>query len=367
MEIIVQAREQADLAFVRGFLQGVVAFRWLALGWATVGVIVSDEHLLQPLAAGLLLGAAFVFTAMSTVLVRRAPDLLLHPVTIIIEFGIGIAMLIADGWVYTDVRPQSLPWAWPAGSIISGAIAFGVQAGIILAVGGGIASFIGEGLNSGGVPWGVSASSKTALYVLAATVAGYVTRRLRFAEQQVSVARAREEVARTLHDGVLQTLAVVQRRSNDPELAQLAREQDHELRNFLFGSGVDDQTLEVALRDAATKLERQYGLHPQVIVADDLPLLHQDHVRALAGAVGEALTNAAKHADASKVIVYVEPDDQGRIFCSVKDDGNGFDAALTHEGEGVRRSIRGRIEDVGGDVEISSRPDRGTEVRLWVG
>lgn len=41
-------------------------------------------------------------------------------------------------------------------------------------------------------PWGVSASSKTASYVLAATVAGYVTRRLRCTEQQLSVAKARE-------------------------------------------------------------------------------------------------------------------------------------------------------------------------------
>lgn len=160
---------------------------------------------------------------------------------------------------------------------------------------------------------------------------------------------------------------MVQWRSNDPELAQLAREQDHELRNFLFGSGVDDQTLEVALRDTATKLERRYGLHPQVTVAADLPLLHQDYVRALAGAVGEALTNPAKHADASKVVVYVEPDDQGRVFCSDKDDGSGFDPSLTDEGEGLRRSIRGWIEDVHGDVEISSRPDRGTKIRLWVG
>lgn len=366
MEIIVQARERADLAFVRGFLQGVVAFRWLALAWATVGVIVSDAHLLRPVSAALLLGAAFVFTGAATVLVRRAPEVLLHPVTIIIEFAIACAMLIGDGLVYSDQRPQSLPWAWPAGSIISGAIAFGVQAGILLAVATGIASFIGEGLNSGGGSWGVAASSKTALYVLSAIVAGYVTRRLRLAEQQVSVARAREEVARELHDGVLQTLAVVQRRSTDPELARLAREQDTDLRNFLFGSGVDEQTLAVSVRDAATRVERRYGIRPQVIVADDIPDLGPDGVRAVAGAVGEALTNAAKHAEANRVIVYIEPDDEGGIFCSVKDDGVGFDPDATHEGQGLRRSIRERIAEIGGRVEVSSRPGRGTEVRMWV-
>ena len=172
---------------------------------------------------------------------------------------------------------------------------------MVLAVSLGLASFIGEGLNAGANEWGVAASSKLALYILAAAVAGYVTRRLRHAEEQVSVARAREEVARTLHDGVLQTLAVVQRRSDDEELAQLAREQDRELRHFLFGSSVDDQTLSISLHDEASKLERRYGLATQVIVADDLPNLSPEITRAVSGAVGEALTNAGKHADASRV------------------------------------------------------------------
>lgn len=367
MEIIVAARERADLAFVRGFLQGVVAFRWLALGWATIGLIVTADKLARPGFAVALIVAAFLFTAAATVLVRQRPDLLLHPVIVLTEFAIACSLLIGDGWVFFDDRPQSLPWAWPAGAIISGAIAYGRRVGVILALATGLASFIGEGLNSGGGSWGVAASSKTALYVLAAIITGYVAQRLRFAEQQVSVARAREEVARTLHDGVLQTLAVVQRRSDDPELAQLASEQDRELRDFLFGSGVDDETLEVALRGAASKLQRQHGIHPQVIVADDLPTLGSGDVRALTGAVSEALANAAKHAEASRVVVYVEPDDDGGVFCSVKDDGVGFDLDAAHDGQGLRRSITERVLEIGGRVEISSREGRGTEVRLWIG
>ena len=162
------------------------------------------------------------------------------------------------------------------------------------------------------------------------------------------------------------SLAVVQRRSDDTELAQLAREQDRELRHFLFGTGVDDKPLSVSLHEAASRVERSYGLQTQVVVADDLPALPPATLRAVAGAVGEALANAGKHASATKVVVYVEPADDGGIFCSVKDDGTGFDADDTHEGQGLRRSIRERIADVGGRVEISSRPDRGTEVRLWV-
>lgn len=368
MEVIVHAREQADTAFIRGVFQGVIVFRWLTLAYAAVGLIVSaDEHLAHATSAALLLGLAFAYTAATTILFRRRFAALTHPIMVILEFVIAVALLVGDGFVYLDSRPQSLPWAWPAAAIITAAVVFGARPGIVIAVALGVASFIGEGLNSGGGRWGITASSKTGLYVLVAAVTGYVARRLRHAEQQVSVARAREEVSRTLHDGVLQTLAVVQRRATDPELAQLAREQDHELRAFLFGTGVDDQSLGVALLDAARRVERHHGLHAQVVVADDLPELRPDHVRALAGAVGEALTNAAKHSGADRLVVYAEPDDDGGVFCSVKDNGAGFDPDKTHAGQGLRRSIQGRMEDAGGRAEISSRPDWGTEVRLWVG
>jgi len=366
VEVIVAAREQADTAFIRGAFQGLVVFRWLTLTYATIGVVISNEHLVHPTIAGLLLGLAFLHTAATTLMFRRAFALLTHPATVITEFVLGATLLIADGYVYLDQRPQSLPWAWPAASLISSALTFGVRIGVILALALGIASFIGEGLNSGGGPWGVTASSKTGLYVLAAAVAGYVARRLRLAEQQVSVARAREEVARTLHDGVLQTLAVVQRRSNDPELAQLAREQDRELRDFLFGSGVEELTLGVAIREAYARVQRHHGLSAQVVVAGDLPKLSADRVQALAGAVGEALTNVAKHADAGRVVVYVEPHEDGGVFCSVKDNGRGFDDSSANEGQGLSRSIRGRINDVGGRVEVSTTVGNGTEIQMWV-
>ncbi len=367
MEVIVAAREQADTAFIRGVFQGLVVFRWLTLGYATIGLIVSNEYLVHPTIAGLLLGLAFLYTATTTVMFRRAFALLTHPATVATEFVLGATLLVADGYVYVDQRPQSLPWAWPAASLISSALTFGVRVGVTLALALGIASFIGEGLNSGGGPWGVTASSKTGLYILAAAVTGYVGRRLRLAEQQVSVAQAREEVARTLHDGVLQTLAVVQRRSNDPELAQLAREQDRELRDFLYGAGVEELTLAVAVRDATTRVQRHHGISVQVVLADDLPLVPGDQVQALAGAIGEALTNTAKHADATTIVVYVEPRDDGGVFCSVKDNGEGFDPATTAEGQGLSQSIRARITDVGGRVEISTAVGKGTEIQMWVG
>ena len=165
-------------------------------------------------------------------------------------------------------------------------------------------------------------------YCIAGAIAGFVTRKLRETEREVAVARAREEVSRTLHDGVLQTLAIVQRRATDDDLVALAREQEHELREFLFGTRADPKRLfrpatsdlPAALRATAQDIERKHGLRSQVVTTEDLAPLADPIVAAVTGAVGEALTNAAKHGHARTATVFVEAADGG-LFCSVKDDG----------------------------------------------
>ena len=182
-------------------------------------------------------------------------------------------------------------------------------------------------------------------------------------------------------DGVLQTLAVVERRATDPELAKMARQQELELREFLFGvaeagpaaggrgrTALGGGDLGAGLRQAAIRYEQAFGGRVDVIVADDVPHLPRPLCDALVGAVGEALMNAGKHGRATKVTVYVEPaeDTGGSVFCSIKDDGDGFDPSTTKEGVGLTRSVRGRIEEVGGRVEVTSRPGDGAEVCLWL-
>lgn len=100
-----------------------------------------------------------------------------------------------------------------------------------------------------------------------------------------------------------------------------------------------------------------------MLVPDDVAV-PPTSVAALAGAVGEALTNAGKHGGAGRVVVFV--DDEDGLFCSVKDDGAGFDPSSTHEGRGLSRSIRRRVEEAGGRVEVASAPGAGAEVRLWL-
>ena len=161
----------------------------------------------------------------------------------------------------------------------------------------------------------------------------------------------------------LQTLAVIERRVADDDIARLAREQERELREYLFGAdrqaGTRAGDLATSLRAAAARYEDAFGGRVEVLIADDLPRVQAPE--ALVGAVGEALTNAGKHGHASRVTVFVEPGDDGGVFCSVKDDGRGFDPTATVYGTGLQ-GMADRLEAIGGTLEVVSAPGRGTTV-----
>jgi signal transduction histidine kinase len=323
----------------------------------------------------LAVGVALGVTVIDTALLRADASTLLRPAPVAAELVVGVALLILDGVVYREghafAAEQNLGVAWPLFGVLSAGLAFGPLAGGVSGVVVGAARLGGTLANGFGLDdiagsrW-ASYATTVVVYSLAGAMIGYVVGLLRRAETEVARARAREEVARTLHDGVLQTLAVVARRTGDSDLARLAREQERDLREWLFGTMPAQATgLAPALRAVAARFEDQFGGRVQVLVPDDIPPVDGDGCAALAGAVGEALTNAGKHGRATKITVYVEPED-GDIFCSVKDDGAGFDVDRTPERVGLTRSIRGRMDDVGGRVEVQSAPGRGTEVRLWL-
>jgi signal transduction histidine kinase len=368
-------------ALVQGLLSGVAVFRWLAWGWLAVVLLLSRTELADPdarpwVAYGLA-GLALAVTVAATVLLRRRPAALLEPRAVVGELAVAFALMVGDQLAYPDVdHPQWLGSAWPLAGIITAGMAFGRRGGLLAGVAVGLGRILAHLLDptfawdEGGEL--VSAVSTVVLYALAGGTVGFVMAKLRDAERRIGSAQAREEVARTLHDGVLQTLAVVQRRSTDDDITRLAHNQERELREFLFGSpsaigGGGD--LGTRLRSAAAMFEDRFEAKARVVTAPDLPELPPESAEALVGAVTEALTNAGKHSHAASTTIYVEPlGEQGdqAVFCSVKDDGVGFDSETTAEGVGVRRSIKGRIAEVGGRVEIDGRPGRGTEVRCWI-
>ena len=362
-------------------LRAMVAFRWGTWGWMAAVVALHRHSLSRPVVALALIAVALAWTITTSVLVVRDPQALERLPAIGCELVIACALGIGGGFAYEHTTSsgvafssvRTIGFAWPLAVIITIGVVYGAWAGASAGVVVALPRFfspIANGLtfhDYDGSNW-FSLFSTMLLYVIAGGVAGYMAMLLRRAQDEVAAARARERLARELHDGVLQTLAVIERRADDPQLAKLAREQELELREFLFGgNGKDPQDLGARMRHSAKRFEEAFGGRVDVILAPDLPALDPEAVAALAGAVGEALVNAGKHGHAQRVTVFAEPDDTFTgVCCSVHDDGAGFEPATAREGVGLSRSIRGRMEEVGGRVEIDSRPGSGTEVRLWL-
>jgi signal transduction histidine kinase len=175
--------------------------------------------------------------------------------------------------------------------------------------------------------------------------------------------QARAEMGAHLHDSVLQTLALVQKRADDPRaVAALARTQERELRAWLAGREGDHDRLAAALEAVAGEVERAHGVPVEIVVVGDRAL--DGRGEALVAAAREAMVNAAKFGGGSPVDVYAEASD-GALQVFVRDRGPGFDpAAVPGDRRGVRESIVGRMERHGGRARISSPPTGGTEVEL---
>lgn len=359
-----------DSPLVRSLVTGLTAFRIACLVWLVAILVATRREVDRPWAAVVLVGAATVVTIVWSLRLRReGPTALLGRRPLAIDVAVAAALAVGDGIVFDGPHSLSLGSSWPLTSVLSVSIGWGTRGGAAAGVVVGVANAVGDLVEGASWSFGeiLSRASTLFLYTMAGAMAGYASKRLIAAESEIALTRARDEVARTLHDGVLQTLAVVQRRSDDSQLAELAREQELELREYLFGTGVADGggDLGAALRHVARRSERRDGTTVRVVVAPDVPQLDPPAVEAIAGAVGEACTNAAKHGDARTITVYAEPSGTG-LSCTVKDDGRGFDPASTTEGVGLTRSIRGRMAEIGGEVDIDPNPGHGTEVRLTV-
>jgi signal transduction histidine kinase len=253
--------------------------------------------------------------------------------------------------------------------------ALGREASRVSKVGFGVGVLIGAALLFLWANGSLEAAGKVALAALVVTIAlmlisapFWVAMVRRVGTERVARARSdeRSEVAAHLHDSVLQTLALIQKRSDDPEqVARLARRQERELREWLADDRPSrpDERLADALRATAAEIEDSHGAPIEAIVVGDTAL--DERTKALVDAAREALTNAAKFASkGGPVRLYAEIDDgDARVF--IDDRGPGFDPdAIPHDRHGVRESIIGRMKRYGGGAEIRSEPGDGTEVEL---
>ncbi len=194
----------------------------------------------------------------------------------------------------------------------------------------------------------------------------------------------RTRMAAELHDGPIQRLTALGYGLDEARIAvefgdtrhgldllsgahQVLSSEIDELRRLmtrLRPPVLDARGLVLALRDLLDSFQRHTGIATDLMGASEVKL-DPDVETVLYRVVQEALTNVAKHAGASRVIVYLRVDD-GQVETRVSDDGIGFDAAttgeLTSRGHYGLAGMRERVEMAGGSYRLISARGYGTVV-----
>jgi signal transduction histidine kinase len=203
---------------------------------------------------------------------------------------------------------------------------------------------------------------------------------------------ARRKLARNLHDGPTQSVAAIAMRANivrriirsDPELAEaevvkiedMARRTTQEIRHMLFTLRplvLETEGLDAALRLMAEKMKDTFQQNVSVTVDPELvEKLETNKQTTIFFLVEEALSNARKHANASKIGVrLVFTRDRNIALLEVTDDGVGFDVDAINADYEKRGSLgmvnlRERAQLINGLLHIDSTPGKGTRVEIFI-
>ncbi|MFV2062153.1 MAG: GAF domain-containing protein [Chloroflexota bacterium] len=190
--------------------------------------------------------------------------------------------------------------------------------------------------------------------------------------RQMAVLKERERIAQDLHDGSIQSLYAVSLSLEDSaelletEPEQLAERIDHAIesihetirgiREFIMGLNTDDRTavdLLAGLAELADEFERSTLIEVQLSSSPDVTL-DADGSLQLIQLTREAMSNVARHAEASSVSVNVE-NRRGKLWLSIIDDGRGFDTTEgRHDGHHGLTNMRARADSLGGSLTIES-------------
>ncbi len=309
---------------------------------------------------------------------------------------VGILLTpVADAHERVQSGGPTLPSIWTAGAVLAFAVKGGWRWAALASSAVAVANLVERGAPARDTVHNV-------ILVWVASIAiGYVVEVARASERTLARAleieaatRERERLARDIHDGVLQVLAMVQRRGaviggEAAELGRMAGEQEVALRTLVSGGLVpvsrasedaaqgavvraveepDDSTGPVDLR----ALLAPYASAKVNLAEPGAPVpLPGASARELAAAVGAALDNVREHAgEHARAWILVE-DEPGEVIVTVRDEGPGIPEGRLAQAEGEGRmgvalSIRGRLRDLGGSAELISVPGQGTEVELKV-
>lgn len=340
-------------------------------GWVVVAVVV-------------MLGWTVLVTAAYAEPRRRGAVLLAA------DLAVTVALLLATPYVVGRGFAATLPGFWVMAVLLSWAVRLGWRGGLV------------AGVLLAGVDLALRAQISQTVYnnlfllLVGGPIVGFVSSSLKQmagerdrAERAAAAAAERARLARAVHDGVLQVLALVQRRSLEPdgaaagervdlvELGRLAGEQESVLRTLIRTQDAVDPAGGRAGPVRGEAMDLVAGLYalerrPGVSVATPatpvrVPARVADE---LVAAVAACLDNVTRHVGEGApawVLLEAWPE---RVEVSVRDEGPGIGPGRHEEAAaggrlGVTQSIRGRVADLGGSARLVTGDD-GTEWSLVV-
>lgn len=269
----------------------------------------------------------------------------------------------------------TLTSVWAAGPVI--------EAGLVLGAAGGTAAALLQFAASVVVRDGYDGRTLANGFILliVGAIAGYlatVTVRVERERAAAAADRARfaerERVTRSIHDGVLQVLALVHRRGAAvggewAELAEEAAAQEAALRALI---NARRQPLSIPGQlDLGAELAALRSARLVVSLPEDPVNLPDSVAGEVLAAVRETLRNVDAHAGAEATTWIFVEDDADQVTVTIRDNGAGMsprrlDEAAVEGRLGIVASVRGRVADLGGQVRITSAPGDGTEVEIVV-
>jgi signal transduction histidine kinase len=301
---------------------------------------------------------------------RRTPTLL------VADLVVSVAAIVLTPYVKGAGFNATLPGYWVMGVVLAWAILWRWQGGLLAAVAVSVADIsIRDGLTQ-------KIYGNLFLLIVGGAIVGFLSALLQRtaaerdrAERAAAAADERQRLARVVHDGVLQVLALVQRRAPElgpdgRELGRLAGEQEVQLRG-LVQQDSRDLVAPLGDRDLVRLLAELQSAQVHVAVPGTPVMLSAEHASEVLAAVESCLSNVRHHVgrEAEAWVLLEELDD--RWVVSVRDDGPGIPDGRLEESAaegrlGVQQSIVGRLRDLGGTATVHSAPGQGTEWELSV-
>lgn len=345
----------------------------------TIGLAVYGRSSLDhPWAATSVLGVLVVWTGFAT-WAYDAPSRRRVPL-MVVDLVVAVTAILLSPWVKGADLNATLPGFWVMAVVLAWAIHWRWQGGLVAAT-----------LVCAADLWVRSTVSQTNygnifLLMLGGPIVGFLSGLLQRmarerdrAERAAAAAAERARLARVVHDGVLQVLALVQRRGTElggdaAELGRLAGEQEVALRALVQNQEATyapDGSGERDLAQLITALQARTSPRVNVAVPGSPVLLPEPVANEMVALVRACLHNVSDHVGSDAEAWVLLEDLGSSVQVSVRDEGPGIasqrlDEAVAEGRLGVSESIRGRAEGLGGTATLTSGPGQGTEWEFTV-